>query len=59
MTTINHDDNGQVLFLKTTLIEIVREMALRRHMFQQKYTYEGYYYKETIPIVLAYVMTRH
>jgi hypothetical protein len=30
-----------------------------KHSFQHKYTYDGYYYKSSFLIVLAYVMTSH
>jgi hypothetical protein len=31
-------------------------MILEKHTFQIKYTHDGYYYKETFPITLAYVI---
>ncbi len=34
-------------------------MVLKKHKFQQKYTYDGYYYKTSFPITLAYAITRH
>jgi ATP-dependent DNA helicase PIF1 len=34
-------------------------MVLKKHTFQQKYTYDGYYYKTSFPITLAYVITGH
>ncbi len=30
-----------------------------KHSFQHKYTYDGYYYKTSFLIVLAYVMRSH
>jgi hypothetical protein len=34
-------------------------MILKKHTFQHKYTYNGYYYKESFSITLAYVITSH
>jgi ATP-dependent exoDNAse (exonuclease V) alpha subunit len=34
-------------------------MVLKKHTFQHKYTYDGYYYKALFPITLEYAITRH
>jgi hypothetical protein len=34
-------------------------LTLKRQTFQYRNTYEGYYYKTSFPIVLAYVITCH
>ena len=44
---------------KVALMDTLREMVFKRHTFQHEYTYEGYYYKTTFPMVLAYAMTWH
>jgi hypothetical protein len=32
---------------------------LKTHSFQHIYTYDGYYYKTSFPIVITYVITNH
>jgi hypothetical protein len=34
-------------------------MVLKKHTFQQKYTYDRYYYKTLSPITLAYAIIGH
>ncbi len=34
-------------------------MIFKKHTFQHKYTYDGYYYKESFPITLAYAIIGH
>jgi ATP-dependent DNA helicase PIF1 len=34
-------------------------MVLKKHIFQHKYTYDGYYYKATLLITLAYAIIGH
>jgi hypothetical protein len=34
-------------------------MILKKHTFQHRYTYNGYYYKESFSLTLAYVITSH
>jgi ATP-dependent DNA helicase PIF1 len=34
-------------------------MVLKKHIFQHKYTYDGYYYKTTLPITSAFAITGH
>jgi ATP-dependent exoDNAse (exonuclease V) alpha subunit len=35
------------------------KMIIKKCSFQHKYTYDGYHYKTSFPIVLAYAMTSH
>jgi ATP-dependent DNA helicase PIF1 len=35
------------------------KMVLKKHTFQHKYTYDGYYYKATFLITSTYAITRH
>ncbi len=56
ITSIIYDAQNNVTTIKVKLVNNFKKMILQKHSFQQKYTYDGYYYKKILPIILAYVI---
>jgi len=59
ITSIIFDTKNNVTTIEVQLTTNSIKMVLKKHKFQQKYTYDGYYYKTSFPITLAYAITRH
>jgi ATP-dependent exoDNAse (exonuclease V) alpha subunit len=55
--SIIFDTKNNVTPIEVQLTTNSIKMVLKKHTFQQKY--DGYYYKTSFPITLAYVITRH
>jgi len=58
ITSIIFDTKNNVITIEVQLTTNSIKMVLKKHTFQQKYTYDGYY-KTSFPITLAYAITRH
>jgi ATP-dependent exoDNAse (exonuclease V) alpha subunit len=56
--SIIFDTKNNVTTIKVQLTNSMK-MILKKNTLQQKYTYDGYYYKTSFPITLAYAITRH
>jgi ATP-dependent exoDNAse (exonuclease V) alpha subunit len=56
--SIIFDTKNNVTTIKVQLTYSMK-MILKKNTLQQKYTYDGYYYKTSFPITLAYAITRH
>jgi ATP-dependent exoDNAse (exonuclease V) alpha subunit len=52
-------NNITAIEVQLTTNSIMLKMILKKHTFQHKYTYDGYYYKASFPITLAYAITSH
>jgi ATP-dependent exoDNAse (exonuclease V) alpha subunit len=59
ITSIIFDTKNNVTTIEVHLTINSIKMVLKKHTFQQKYTYDGYYYKTSFSITLAYVITGH
>ena len=57
--SVHTDNHGVVTTIGVQLIGTSTHIFFKCHNFQQKYTYEQYYYKTFFPIILAYAMTGH
>jgi ATP-dependent DNA helicase PIF1 len=59
ITSIILDPQNNVTSIEVQLTNNSTKMILKKHSFQHKYTYDGYFYKASFPIILAYAMTSH
>jgi ATP-dependent DNA helicase PIF1 len=59
ITSIILDPQNNVTSIEVQLTSNSTKMILKNHSFQHKYTYDGYFYKASFLIVLAYAMTSH
>ncbi len=59
MTSIIFDTKNNVTTIEVQQPTNSIKMVLKKHTFKHKYTYDGYYYKATFPITLAYAIIGH
>jgi len=59
ITSIILDPQNNVMSIEVKPTNNSTKMILKKHSFQHKYTYDGYFYKASFPIILAYAMTSH
>ncbi len=59
ITFMIFDTKNNVIDIEVQLTTNSLKKVLKKHTFQNKYTYVGYYYKASFPITLAYVTIKH
>jgi len=59
ITSMIFDTKNNVTDIEVQLTTNSLKKVLKKHTFQNKYTYDGYYYKASFPITLAYAIIRH
>jgi hypothetical protein len=59
ITTITFDPQNNITNIDVQLRNNCTKMILKKCTFDHKYIYDGYYYKPSFPIALAYTMTSH
>lgn len=59
ITTITFDPQHNIRTIDVQLRNNCTKMILKKCTFDHKYIYDGYYYKTSFPIALAYTMTSH
>jgi ATP-dependent exoDNAse (exonuclease V) alpha subunit len=59
ITSMIFDTKNNVINIEVQLTTNSLKKVLKKHTFQKKYTYDGYYYKASFPITLAYATIKH
>jgi hypothetical protein len=59
ITTITFDPQNKITTKVVQLRNNCTKMIVKKCTFDHQYIYDGYYYKTSFPIALAYTITSH